>query len=162
VYLKAEPMNILNIPINGQENISAINDEETRALSLFYRAFNGRDIELMQQSWLAADDISMDNPIGGISRGWDEISQIYNNIFNGKAIVHVEFYDYSMHKSPNMFFATGRECGYCKTANKQLPIEIRTTRIFIFSSRAWRQIHHHGSMDDAAMLKQYQKVISDR
>ncbi|MDQ3392770.1 MAG: nuclear transport factor 2 family protein [Bacteroidota bacterium] len=132
---------------------------EIKALSKFYKAFNTKDVELMEQSWLNTEEISMDNPIGGIRRGWSEIGYGYNKIFNGKATVYVEFYDFSIHKSENMFFATGRERGYFKTDQIDLPLSIRTTRIFVKVNNDWKQIHHHGSIDNPELLKTYQEAI---
>lgn len=146
-------------PINGQENLDQISNSESLALSLFYNAFNKRSMPLMEQSWLNTNEISMDNPIGGIRRGWDEIKAGYNKIFNGKAQVYVEFYDYTIHKTDAMFFATGRERGYFKTEETEIPLAIRTTRIFILHNGDWKQIHHHGSIDNPDLLKIYQEAL---
>lgn len=146
-------------PINGQENLDQISNSESLALSLFYNAFNKRNMPLMEQSWLNTNEISMDNPIGGIRRGWDEIKAGYNKIFNGKAQVYVEFYDYTIHKTDTMFFATGRERGYFKTEENEISLAIRTTRIFILHNGDWKQIHHHGSIDNPDLLKNYQVAL---
>jgi limonene-1,2-epoxide hydrolase len=53
-----------------------------RALSDFYQALNGRDMELMAQNWAQTDETVMDNPVGGIKRGWDEIKAVYAQIFS--------------------------------------------------------------------------------
>lgn len=132
---------------------------EEKALSKFYKAFNTQNMALMKQSWLNTDEISMDNPIGGIRRGWKEIGNGYNKIFDQKIKVFVEFYEYNIHTTENMFFATGRERGYFKTDNVEIPLAIRTSRIFIKLNDEWKQIHHHGSIDDPELLKNYQKAI---
>lgn len=116
-------------------------------------------MQLMEQSWLNTDEISMDNPIGGIRRGWEEIGNGYNKIFNGKAKVYVEFYDFSIHKTENMFFATGRERGHFKTDEIEISLAIRTSRIFIKLKKEWKQIHHHGSIDNPELLKSYQEAL---
>ncbi len=151
-------METIKIPITGDE-ISNLADEETKSLSLFYKAFNYRDMELMAESWLKTEEISMDNPIGGIRRGWEEISNGYDKIFNGNAEVYVEFYDYSIHKTADMFFATGRERGYFKTEENIINLAIRTTRIFKKINGVWKQIHHHGSIDEPELLEKYQKAV---
>ena len=62
-------------PIDGQE--AAIDPREPEgALSEFYRGFNGRDLALLGQNWLNSEDASMDNPVGGIRRGWSEIREV--------------------------------------------------------------------------------------
>lgn len=43
------------------------------ALNEFYAAFNSRNLTRMSQVWLQMAEASMDNPLGGISRGWDSI-----------------------------------------------------------------------------------------
>lgn len=151
-------METIKIPITGDE-ISNLADEETKSLSLFYKAFNYRDMKLMAESWLKTDEISMDNPMGGIRRGWQEISNGYYKIFNGNAKVYVEFYDYTINKTVNMFFATGRERGYFKTEENSINLAIRTTRIFKKINGVWKQIHHHGSIDKPELLEKYQKAL---
>ena len=148
---------ISNLVIDGTDLFNE--DIEIEVLARFYRAFNTRDMQLMAQSWLNTDEVSMDNPIGGIRRGWEEIGHGYDKIFNGKAKVYVEFYDFSIHRTESMFFATGRERGYFKTASLEIPLAIRTTRIFIKVNDEWRQIHHHGSIENPALLKAYQEAI---
>jgi len=145
------------VEINGSTLTNS--GAEVAALNLFYKAFNERDSALMQQSWLNTDDISMDNPIGGIRRGWDEISKGYEKIFKGKAKVYVEFYDYSIHSTGNMFSATGRERGYFKIDDTEIALDIRTSRIFVLDNKLWKQIHHHGSIDNPHLLAKYQTAV---
>ena len=63
------------------------------ALSEFYRAFNTRDLALMESNWEQSGEAAMDNPLGGIKRGWQEIRSVYERVFQGSARVEVEFYD---------------------------------------------------------------------
>src|SRR5271167_1452509 len=58
-------------PITGYEDLRDLTHPR-HALTQFYRAFNTRDIVLMRQNWSPSDDISMNNPLGGIKRGWPE------------------------------------------------------------------------------------------
>jgi hypothetical protein len=37
-------------------------------LAEFYRAFNTRDLALMERNWISSDEASMDNPLGGSTR----------------------------------------------------------------------------------------------
>ncbi len=116
--------------ITGKENIEDIQNQEILILSQFYKAFNEKNMNLMQNVWLNSMEASMNNPLGGIMRSWDEIKSVYELIFNGKAKVYVEFYDFTIHKTEDMFFATGRERGYFKTDETEIPLTIRTSRIF--------------------------------
>lgn len=46
------------------------------ALIDFYRAFNAGDLDALAANWAEADAPSMDNPIGGIRRGWPAIREL--------------------------------------------------------------------------------------
>ena len=152
-------MSPIQIPINGTETSELVQTPEQQVLALFYRAFNTRSMALMQTSWLQTNEVSMDNPIGGIRRGWAEIAGGYDRIFTGQAEVYVEFYDYTVHGSDTVFFATGRERGYFRTATESVELAIRTTRIFVNHDGNWKQIHHHGSIDAPDLLHRYQQAI---
>lgn len=144
--------------ITGREDLGAPG-EPVRALAQFYRAFNGRDLALMAENWEDSADVAMDNPLGGIKRGWPDIRAVYERIFAGAARVQVEFYDYALHVTDGIFYAVGRERGTLVSANSKLDLVIRTTRIFRRTEGRWRQVHHHGSIDDAELLAAYQQAV---
>jgi ketosteroid isomerase-like protein len=129
------------------------------ALSEFYRAFNQRDLALMQFNWARSDEISMANPFGGIRRGWPDIREGYERLFNGRAAVNVVFQDYTIHRAGDVFYALGREQGELKGDNLSLELKVRTSRVFRLSGGRWRQVHHHGSIDNPELLLRYQAAI---
>ena len=53
-----------------------------RVLSEFYHALNEHDLILMARNWAQVGEVAMDNPLGGIKRGWDEIRNVYEQIFS--------------------------------------------------------------------------------
>src|SRR5437879_6845182 len=65
------------------------------ALIEFYRAFNAGDLDALAANWADGDAPSMDNPIGGIRRGWPAIREGYSKLFSGRATVHVAFHDFT-------------------------------------------------------------------
>ena len=150
---------VITTPITGQETDAT--SEQHAVLTQFYRAFNCRDLDLMRANWLDGDDITMDNPLGGIKRGWREIGPVYEKLFNGPARVYVEFYDYSLHETPGMFYAVGCERGRFERDGETIDLAIRTSRIFL-RVEAWRQVHHHGSIDDPELLARYQQAVLGR
>ena len=145
-------------PITGLEPVIDP-DLPEGALAEFYKAFNGRDLLLMRQNWDATDEASMDNPLGGIRRGWTEISPTYERLFNGAARVEVEFFDYTIHMLGDGFIAVGRERGSLEAADTRLDLKIRTSRTFRRDGGRWRQLHHHGSVEDADLLARYQAAF---
>jgi ketosteroid isomerase-like protein len=132
---------------------------QMRALSGFYRALNTGDISLMSRVWAQTDDVSMDNPVGGITRGWKEIRQVYERIFASVGRYWFEFYDYTFHDTGDLFYVVGRERGEYKAGESVLAMRIRTTRVFRKIDGEWRQVHHHGSIEDPELLRTYQDAI---
>ncbi len=144
--------------IDGTETHLAPGSPEA-ALSAFYAAFNGRDLAAMEANWLNTPEAAMSNPLGGIMRGWDEIKTVYQRIFNGPARVHVTYHDFAIHQTDGMFCAVGRERGQFVRGTVTIPLAIRTSRIFTRTEHGWRQLHHHGSIDDGALLQRYQNAV---
>jgi hypothetical protein len=64
---------------------------------------------LMEQTGEPSDEAELDNPVGGIKRGWAEIRPVYERIFHSKTPVRVEFYDYTLHEFVDIFYVVGRE-----------------------------------------------------
>lgn len=138
-------------PVSGSGPIAVLTD--------FYRAFNGRDLAAMRANWADLDEIAMDNPLGGIRRGWIDIESVYQRLFEGPARVYVEFHDYTLQTTPDMFCAVGRERGWFERDGERLTLAIRTSRIFRRIQGVWRQVHHHGSIDDPELLALYQRAV---
>ena len=145
-------------PITGNEPQGDLSTPQ-QALVQFYCAFNAGDMNMMSENWLQSDDIAMDNPLGGIKRGWEEIRSVYERIFNGPAKVHVEYFDYTIHETAEMFYAVGRERGYFRLGGEGIMLAIRTSRIFWKVDGRWKQVHHHGSIEDPQMLTRYQSAV---
>jgi ketosteroid isomerase-like protein len=149
-------MQIHPYPITGAESAEA--DTPQGALSEFYRAFNQRDLDLMRRNW-HPEECVMDNPLGGIRRGWGEIEPLYVRLFTGAARVYVEFFDYSLHAGANLFVAAGRERGRFEQGDTHIDLAIRTSRVFRLEEGRWRQIHHHGSIEEPELLARYRAAV---
>ncbi len=144
--------------ITGEEDLGNLTTPY-QALVQFYRAFNSGDMRLMSENWRQSSDIAMNNPLGGIKRGWEEIRSVYERIFSGPAEVYVEYFDYTIHETAEMFYAVGRERGYFRLNGKEITLAIRTSRIFEKVDGLWKQVHHHGSIEDAELLSKYQGAV---
>lgn len=151
-------MTTLPTEITGTE--ARLNDGSALdALIDFYRAFNGHDLDALAVNWAAGDAPSMDNPIGGIRRGWLSIREGYAKLFGGPATVTVAFYDFTSQGGSDWHLFAGREKGTCKTPALTLDLRIRTTRWFTKAGGVWRQLHHHGSIEEPGLLADYQRAI---
>lgn len=144
--------------ITGEQTVSEKGTPQS-ALEGFYQAFNSRDLQKMTDNWLQTEEASMSNPLGGVRRGWNEISAVYQRLFHGQATVYVEFYDYSIHRSEQFFCAVGRERGYFQLADQKIDLAIRTSRIYQLHDGLWKQLHHHGSIEQPELLKTYQAAV---
>jgi ketosteroid isomerase-like protein len=133
--------------------------EPLGALIEFYRAFNTRDLRLMHDNWVTSEEASMAHPLGGVRRGWADVREIYERIFRSAAAVNLEFHDYTIESLGDIFCAFGREHGTIHRDNVSMDLRIRTSRLFRFSEGRWRQIHHHGSIDNPELLLRYQAAI---
>lgn len=69
----------------------------------------------------------MDNPVGGITRGWDDIQTVYERIFSGAADFWFECHDSSYHDAGEIFYVVGRERGEYRSGDTTLQMAIRTT-----------------------------------
>lgn len=154
-------METITKPITGSENYKT-RLTPYEALIEFYDAFNNGKMDLMANNWANLPSIAMDNPLGGIMRGWDNIKEVYSRLFNGSAKVYVEFYDYTIHEKKEMFYAVGRERGFFELNSSRIELEIRTSRIFERIDNQWRQVHHHGSIENPELLHKYQSAINNK
>ena len=69
-------MRVEQEPITGNEDLETLSGLH-RAVAEFYAACNSRDLRRMARNWADTDDVVMDNPVGGITRGWEGIRAVY-------------------------------------------------------------------------------------
>jgi hypothetical protein len=130
------------------------------ALESFYYSLNNRDIDALRAGWSANPLAQLNNPVGGILRGGDAIADLYARIFRGSVNVQVTFGDVVAYLGERHAVFAGRETGtYTAPDGTAVPLQIRTSRYFRYEEGAWRQYHHHGSIDDPDALRAYQKTV---
>lgn len=127
----------------------------------FYYAFNHGDLEVLNKVWADHELIQLNNPLGGILRGYEAIATLYGRVFAGPASVWVEFSDIVEFQTDEMIVFAGRESGEFTVNNQALILTIRTSRVvqWFGSETGWRQVHHHGSIDDLELLAAYQRAV---
>ncbi len=138
-------------------------DGARAALETFYYAFNNRSQDVLRQVWLDHPLSQLNNPLGGVLRGLDRISELYGRVFTGPARAWVELYDIAEYRLGDAVVFAGRERGEFTTDGVTLPMAIRTSRVFGFTTdEGWRQLHHHGSIDEPTALAAYQDAVRGR
>jgi ketosteroid isomerase-like protein len=155
---KAQSTKPIQTPITGAEDLGDLSQPQ-QALAQFYRAFNTRDLKMIDENFARTDEVAIDNPLGGIRRGADEPHKMYEGVFKSSADVRVEFWDYTIHRAGDVFWAVGRERGTYRDGEAVKNLNIRTSRIFRLIDGRWRQMHHHGSIEDAKLLGDYQSAV---
>lgn len=129
-------------------------------LESFYAAFNNRHLDQLTDVWSADPLVQLNNPLGGMVRGIVGIRSLYDRVFSSNGRAWVEFGDIVAHDLGEAVVFAGRECGEFATEDDVVPLSIRTSRIFAFEPRrGWRQVHHHGSIDDPSALNNYQQAV---
>jgi ketosteroid isomerase-like protein len=156
--LKAQGVKPIQEPITGNEELGDMSQPQ-QALAQFYHAFNSRDLKMIDDNFAVSDDVAIDNPLGGIRRGANEPHKMYEGVFKSPADVHVVFWDYTIHRVGDVFWAVGRERGTYGDGGTEKDLNVRTTRVFQLINGRWRQIHHHGSIEDAKLLAEYQNAV---
>jgi ketosteroid isomerase-like protein len=130
------------------------------ALESFYYAWHHRDADALRAVWSDHPLAQLDNPVGGILRGGDAITGLYEKALASPADIRVTFGDVVAYYGDGDAVFTGREVGsYISPDGTTIPLEIRTTRYFRYDDGHWRQYHHHGSIDDPGALRAYQEAI---
>ncbi len=117
----------ISTPVTGTE-YRGEQQYPMQALAQFYLALNSRDFTLMQKNWDHSPEAAMDNPLGGIKRGWNEIRVLYERLFASPGKYHFEFHDYTFHEVGDIFYVVGRERGTlnCPTSgfrSRSAPLE---------------------------------------
>ena len=130
-------------------------------LESFYYAFNHRNMDVFSQVWANDALIQLNNPLGGILRGYEPIANLYQGIFTGPANVWVELSDIVEYQSNDMVVFAGREHGEFTKGEISVSLSIRTSRIiqWLGTDVGWKQTHHHGSIDDSKLLAEYQQAV---
>lgn len=157
---KTQQVNV-NIPcsriINGTGEIRELSDYEL-AIYRFYEAFNNKNLKAMANIWANTEDITAENPAGGIRRGWSELKRVYEKVLGSAAKVYAEFYDYTIHVAGEVFWSVGRERILLNNGSENSILTVRITRIFMVVDGSWRLVHLHGSFEDPEMLLKYQQA----
>ncbi|GLY90395.1 YybH family protein [Actinoallomurus iriomotensis] len=132
------------------------------ALETFYYALNNADADTLAEVWSDDELAQLDNPVGGIIRSGAAIAGLYRRIFASGMDLSVTFTDAATYLTADTAVFAGRErCEYTEPERGRVPVEFRTSRFFAWvpDDGRWRQIHHHGSVDDPDALRAYQAAV---
>jgi hypothetical protein len=137
-------------------------DGAIACLETFYYSFNNKDIDTFRNVWFMDSLIQLNDPLGGTLRGITAIEGLYSKIFEGPLKVWVKFSDIICYRSGDMAVFTGTETGEFINGHELIPLKFITTRVFTYANddERWCQLHHHGSIDDPCLLKNYRNAVN--
>lgn len=131
------------------------------AVESFYYGFNSGLLEVLEAVWRDDPLVQLNNPLGGILRGAEDLRALYARIFAGTARAWVELHDVVEFQAGEAVVFAGRERGEFRDGDVVVPLSIRTSRVFMYDDvQGWRQVHHHGSIDDPEALRAYQRAVA--
>ncbi len=153
------PANSSPSPITGREPIGDLR-EPIHALSQFYRAFNERDLAMMEEVWEHSREVSAIPPIGVPRFGWRMLRANYEKGLQNARPLRTEFFDYVIQTSGDLFVAIGRERGQGPAESSVPALDARTTNIFRRGPDGrWKLLHHHVSFGDPHQLAEVSRVL---
>jgi len=145
--LAARP-DALPAPLPGARDRFDLRDP-IQALARFYRAFNERDGAVMEQVWEHSPEVAVISPLVGLARGWSVVRGMYERGFQGPLKLTTEFYDYTTHRSGEVFYAIGRERAHSSSPRGSMEVGGQATNILRQRpDGTWAMIHHHVSVAD--------------
>ena len=104
----AEGMKPIQSPITGDEDLGDLSQPQ-QALAQFYRAFNTRDLKMIDENFAHSGEVAIDNPLGGIRRGADEPHKMYEGVFKKSSRCSRRVL--GLHHSPSGGYLLGRRSG---------------------------------------------------
>lgn len=147
-----------NLIITGKE--AGLLSPEIKVLSEYYHALNNGDIQLMKHNWSKEKSAAFTSPLGGIVRTHETIISAHNELFESPIDIDVEYYDVQIALMDNGFQAVGRERGVMRIGNETVSVGFRTSRLFIKEDGEYKQLHHHGSFEDAQIQNKVLDTLS--
>jgi len=97
----------------------------------------------------------MDNPVGGIKRGGEQIRSVYERLFNSQVNTSSNFITTATMKPATSFMSWAESEGSTEPAKWFCTWESGRARSFRRIDGEWRQIPHHGSIEDSQLLAAY-------
>lgn len=112
-------------------------DAVLEANEAFYRAFNLKDIELMEDIWADSDDVSCIHPGWNVLQGREAVLDSWRNILGNPAQPRI------VTGGATVFFFGPVAVVICRELVGGSPLV--ATNAFIVEGESWKLVHHHSS-----------------
>jgi len=127
-------------------------DEVRKASEQFYtalnRLFNG-NADAMEGIWSHDSSITVLQPIGGRTVGWEDIRQAYQDVAQIAESGHVKLDDQIIQILGDAAYEVGVERGQATFAGNKVTLDYRVTNIYRREAGGWKIVHHHTDISPA-------------
>ena len=127
-------------------------DEVRKASEQFYaalnRLFNG-NADSMEGIWSHDSSITVLQPIGGRTTGWEDIREAYQDVAQIAENGHVKLDDQIIQIIGDLAYEVGVERGQATFAGNQVTLDYRVTNIYRNEAGGWKIVHHHTDISPA-------------
>jgi ketosteroid isomerase-like protein len=127
-------------------------DEVRKASEQFYaalnRLFNG-NADSMEGIWSHDSSITILQPIGGRTTGWEDIRIAYQDVAQIAENGHVKLDDQIIQIIGDVAYEVGVEHGQATFAGNQVTLDYRVTNIYRSEAEGWKIVHHHTDISPA-------------
>ena len=129
-------------------------NEVHKASEQFYaalnRLFNG-NADSMEGIWSHDSSITVLQPIGGRTVGWDDIREAYQDVAQIAEKGHVKLDDQIIQIIGDVAYEVGVERGQATFAGNQVTLDYRVTNIYRSEAGGWKIVHHHTDISPAML-----------
>ncbi len=124
-------------------------EDETQAIldvnNAFYRAFENRDITLMNQTWWQGKGSTCIHPGGNLIQGWDNIRPSWEKIFKNTDSINIETEIIITEIDYAIAYVVVIENVTQQRRGRKVKAQSLATNSFRKMAQQWYLVHHHGS-----------------
>ncbi len=117
-----------------------------KASEQFYAALNrmgNGEKGVMAAVWSHAPSVTAMHPIGGLTAGWDAVSDSFDQVAGMAADARISLRDQVLQVHGDIAYEVGVEQGEFKMGGIPIRLEHRVTNIYRREGGEWKVVHHH-------------------
>ncbi len=123
----------------------SVHDEALKANEKFYKAFNGRDLDLMKNVWHQDEAVACIHPGWEVLRGFDSIMKSWANIFLGSENLEIRLSEIELTLYPDVIWVSCQENLFAMSMSGVQVSKVHATNLFKRARGGWKMVLHHAS-----------------
>lgn len=110
----------------------------------FYRAFQQRDLSMMNQVWWQGESFCI-HPGGQVIKGWESICSSWLSIFRNTEQLEIDIEVVNLEIGADVAYVVVRETVLQSSRGRKMKAQSIATNIYQKMAQKWYLVHHHGS-----------------